>query len=183
MTVQPTGKRWKRGSGKLLLFPFSNRRKLFEYYFKSNFQFIFEDRNTQVPQSREDDSDSVHSVVSLVSTESQRRRRLVQAESPSKKAVELVTVQGHFAEVIYDLQHIGKADFLYVTETVPLKYRQDGIFGEWFTKNITLVHQQNLRPGLWIFQFDTTFNDTLYMLYTAIERILCVIEASQMHFK
>ena len=131
----------------------------------------------------DDDSDSVLSVVSLASTESQRRRRLLPAVSPSKKAVELITVQGHFAEVIYDLQLIGKADFLYVTETVPQENRQDVIFGEWFTRNITIIHQQSLRPGLWIFQFDSKFNDTIYMLYTAIERILCVTEASPMMFK
>ena len=41
----------------------------------------------------DDDVASVHSVISLVATESQRRRRMVQAGSPSKKAVEMVTVQ------------------------------------------------------------------------------------------
>ena len=41
----------------------------------------------------DDDVASVHSAISLVSTESQRRRRMVLAGSPSKKAVEMVTVQ------------------------------------------------------------------------------------------
>ena len=108
---------------------------------------------------------------------------MVQAPSPSKKAVELVTVQGHFAEVIYDLQLLGKAYFLCAAEQVEPELRQDVIFGEWFTKNITIVHQQNLRPGFWIFQFDATFVDTTYMLYTAMERVLCVTEASPMMFK
>ena len=83
-----------------------------------------DETNAEVQQSAldddsDDDSDSVRSVVSLASTESQRRRRLLPAVSPSKKAVEFVTLQGHFAEVIYDLQFIGQADFLYGTETVP----------------------------------------------------------------
>jgi len=141
-----------------------------------------------VPQStRDKDSDgdsaaSVKSVQSVLSTESQRRRRMVQAGSPSKRAVEFVTVQGNFAEVTHDLLHIGKVDFLSTIESAPLEDRQDIIFGEWFSKNITLVHQQNLRPGFWIFQFDSTFNDNFYYLYKYMTRVLCVTEASPTSF-
>jgi len=45
----------------------------------------------------DDDSDSDHSVISLASTMSQKRRRLLQGVSPSKRAVELIPVQGTFA--------------------------------------------------------------------------------------
>jgi len=145
--------------------------------------------NVEVPQSsRDKDSDddsvaSVDSVHSVASTESQKRRRMVQAGSLSKRAVELVTVQGSFAEVIHDLLHIGKNEFLSTIEDAPLEDRQDIIFGEWFSKNITIVHQQNLRPGFWIFQFDSTFNDNFYYLYKYMTRVLCVTEASPTRFK
>ena len=145
--------------------------------------------NADIPQlTRDKDSDddsvaSVNSVHSVQSTESQRRRRMVQAGSPSKRAVEFVTVQGNFAEVIHDLLHIGKVDFLSTIESAPLEDRQDIIFGEWFSKNITLVHQQNLRPGFWIFQFDSTFDDNFYYLYKYMTRVLCVTEASPTSFK
>ena len=103
--------------------------------------------------------------------------------SPSKRAVKLTTVQGTFVEVIYDLKLLGTGDFLSVTQVVPPEDRQDVVFGEWFSRNITIVHQQNLRRSFWIIQFDETLEDTIYMLYTVIVRILCVTEATPMMFK
>ena len=79
--------------------------------------------NVKVPQSsRDKDSDddsvaSVDSVHSVASTESQKSRRIVQAGSPSKRAVELVTVQGSFAEVIHDLDILEKMSFCLLLKT------------------------------------------------------------------
>ena len=132
----------------------------------------------------DDDSDSDRSVISLASTESQERRRLLLGVSPSKRAVELVTVQGTFTEIIYDLKLLGTGDFISCCSAADSPAdRQDVIFGEWFSRSITIGHQQKLRPDFWIIQFDKEFENTIYKLYTAIVRILCVTEATPMMFK
>ena len=91
------------------------------------------------------DSDSVTTVIS---TASQKARRALPKSSPSKRLVEFVTSQGYMTDYVARLIAVTTADPIQMLNKTQSDRDWDNfIQGYWFSQNIAVVHQENLKVG------------------------------------
>jgi len=124
------------------------------------------------------------SVTTVVSTASQKSRRATPASSPSKRLVEFVTSQGFMTDYVACLTAVATADPLnMLNQTQSNKEWDNFIQGYWFSQNIAVVHQENLKVGFWLIEWNYSFDKGIEDLFTGVFRVLCVTDVSDFSFK
>jgi len=133
---------------------------------------------------QEGEVSDLESVTTVRSTESQKTRRAIPKSSPSKRLVEFVTSQGVMTDYVARLIAVTTADPLQMLhETKTDRGWDDLIQGYWFSQNITVVHQENLQVGFWLIEWNISFDKGVDDLFSAVYRVLCVTEVSDLSFK
>ena len=103
-------------------------------------------------------SDSEDSVVSVKSTESQKARRASPKSSPSKRVLEFVTIQDIMVTKIARLISLEPTDRSEALCDCTTKNEWENlVHGYWFSQNITVVHQENLKVGFWLYRVENWF--------------------------
>jgi len=128
-------------------------------------------------------SDS-ESVTTVVSTESQKARRASPATSPSKRLVEFVTIQGFMTDYVACLTAVATTDPSdTLNQSKSNKEWDNFIQGYWFSQNIAVVHQENLKVGFWIIEWNCSFDKGIEDLFTGVFQDLCITDVSDFSFK